>query len=41
MKSLNIKTAVLENSSVIMIDKPEILKAAEKYKIQLIGYTAE
>jgi DUF1009 family protein len=41
MKSLNIKTAVLENSSVIMIDKPTILKAAEKYKIQLIGYTAE
>jgi hypothetical protein len=24
-----------------MIDKPAILKAAEKYKIQLIGYTAE
>ena len=32
MKSLNINTAVLENNSVIMIDKPEILKAAEKYK---------
>lgn len=41
MKSLNINTAVLENNSVIMIDKPEILKAAEKYKIQLIGFTAE
>lgn len=41
MKSLKINTAVLENNSVIMIDKPEILKAAEKYKIQLIGFTAE
>lgn len=41
MKSLNINTAVLENNSVIIIDKPEILKAAEKYKIQLIGFTAE
>lgn len=40
MKSLNIKTAVLEHNSVIMIDKPEILKAAEKYKIQLIGFNA-
>ena len=41
IKSLKINTAVLENNSVIMIDKPEILKAAEKYKIQLIGFTAE
>lgn len=41
MKSLKIRTAVLENGSVIMIDKPEILKAAEKYKIQLIGFVAQ
>lgn len=41
MHSLKIKTAVLENNSVIMIDKPQILKAAEKYKIQLIGYSAQ
>lgn len=41
MHKLKIKTAVLENNSVIMIDKPAILKAAEKYKIQLIGFTAK
>lgn len=38
MHSMKIGTAVLENDSVIMIDKPEILKKAEQYKIQLIGY---
>ena len=39
MKSLKIQTAALEKNSVILIDKPEVLKAAEKYKIQLIGFT--
>ena len=41
MKSLKIQTAALEKGSVIMIDKPAILKAADKYKIQLIGFTAK
>ena len=41
MKSLKIQTAALEKGSVILIDKPEVLKAAEKYKIQLIGFTAD
>ena len=39
MKSLKIQTAALEKNSVILIDKPKVLKAAEKYKIQLIGFT--
>ena len=38
MKSLKIQTAALEKDSVILIDKPEVLRAAEKYKIQLIGF---
>ena len=41
LQSLKIKTAVLEKNSVIIIDKAEVLKAAEKYKIQLIGFTAK
>lgn len=41
LQNLKIKTAVLEKNSVIIIDKAEVLKAAEKYKIQLIGFTAK
>ena len=41
MKSLKIQTAALAKGSVIIIDKPAILKAADKYKIQLIGFTAK
>ena len=41
LQSLQIKTAVLEKNSVIIIDKAEVLKAAEKYKIQLIGFTTK
>ena len=41
LQNLKIKTAVLEKNSVIIIDKAEVLKAAEKYKIQLIGFTTK
>ena len=41
LQNLKIKTAVLEKNSVIIIDKAEVLKAAEKYKIQLRGFTAK
>ena len=39
MKSLKIQTAALEKNSVILVDKTEVLKVAEKYEIQLIGFT--
>ena len=29
----------LEKNSVILVDKTEVLKVAEKYEIQLIGFT--
>ena len=39
MKNLKIQTAALEKNSVILVDKTEVLKVAEKYEIQLIGFT--
>ena len=39
MKSFKIQTAALEKNSVILVDKTEVLKVAEKYEIQLIGFT--
>jgi len=40
MHEAGIRTAALEAGRVIILDKPEILKQAEKLKIDLYGYTA-
>ena len=38
LRENNIHTAVLESDSVILLDKPKLLKKAKAYKIQLYGF---